>query len=193
VRPATLAALATLLLAPIARAGEAVRRRFDVPGRGTLDLVVPEGWRASWESLPNEAAVLQMKPPEAAGKGFAVLLKPMSIRDDPEKVPDLVAEALARETGKGMLDGAVEKELLVEEIRGPDAVLYCTTLADRKLAGKKPGPDDWTHVTHCGVAVGALLVSALVLEDGADGPGRRAAIGMLKTARHVPVPRDGGR
>jgi len=62
----------------------------------------------------------------------------------------------------------------------------------QEASSRSPGAAEWSHVTRCGVTVGGLLLGVTILDDGKDGSGRRAALDMVRIARHAkPPPADG--
>lgn len=173
-------------LAP-ARPGWAIRA-LEVPGHGRLVLSLPPGWSVS-EPDEGEAGVPAVKL-RKEGARFLALLTPLWNPGEPESPQaradsaQLFAELARREA----LAGSVEREIPLEELRGPGVRGSYFSATDRSLVGREQGPEDYRHVLQGAAAVGPVILAFSLLDDG-PGPWRGDLLEVVRTARHVP---DGG-
>lgn len=194
-RAGALAALAALVACAAHRerapggAGAPVRRAFEVPGRGALELALPPGWTAEVRDAANDEPdparrTLQLTAP--AG-GFLAVLTPWWNPAQPEAIAARADDArlLAELARRSALPGAVEREIPLEELVGEGVHGFWFVATDRELAGREPGPDEYRHALQGAAAVGPLIV-AFTLLDQAPGPQRAQLLEMLRGARHLP-------
>ena len=172
--------------APPAAAG-AVRRAFEVPGRGALEIAVPPGWIA--EATPGDGA--ELAPPtvrlSAPGAAFVATLAPWWDPAEPEDVSARVeaARLLAEIVRHGALAGAVEPELPLHEVIGEGVHGFWFVSTDRALVGRDPGPDEFRHLLRGAAATGPFLLGFTLLDQG-PGPHRALLLDVVRGARHVP-------
>ncbi len=160
-------------------AQEPVARQYPVPGHGALALPVPEDWRVSVKPLDKPAAlVLRFDP--ASGSDFIVQATavPLSLEQSAGMTPEQIRQSV-RDGATKPLGEAVERDVVVEELRGPQAAGYYYSLTART-----PAPDGYRHLTQGTLVAGGLMMIFTILHRNADAPEKAAAIRMLAGATH---------
>jgi len=89
------------------------------------------------------------------------------------------------EIGRGVLKGAVEKDLPIEPIEGPELSGFLFSLTDRTIKEGKPKAGEYRYMTQGAGRLGDLLVTFTILTHRSDEPGRDQALEMLKGTRRV--------
>jgi hypothetical protein len=172
---------------PVAPAEAApVRRAFEVPGRGALELALPPGWTAEVRAGDGEAPAPPTIRLSAPGGGFVAMLTPWWNPGEPEAIPARVdaARLLADIARRSALSGSVEGELPLEELVADGVHGFWFASTDRALVGREPGPDEFRHLLQGAAAVGPLVL-AFTLLDQAPGPQRAQLLEVVRGARHV--------
>lgn len=149
-------------------------RSYAVPGDGALVLAVPRHWQQSVrQGSGGRPPTITLLP--AAGDEFRVLISPW--RPPAKTAPDKLREIVERQ-GQGALVQAVEKTLVLEDLKGPEALGYFYSLTD-----KAPKPGEYEYLTQGMATVGELVLTFTILTRSRQAPERGAALEMLKTAR----------
>lgn len=157
--------IAAALLGPVAGQlahAQPAPQRFPVPGHGSLQLQVPNDWRAASKSLDKPASVLLRIRP-AAGDAFPVQVTALWL--DPEKRARKTPEQLKQDVEKsaaGPLQRSVEKDLRLEALRGAQALGYYYS-----LTGREPAPAEkarllqmFANATHAASATAAARTAS---------------------------------
>jgi hypothetical protein len=166
-----------------------VRRAFEVPGRGVLELGLPPGWIAEVQAAVADAP--EPAPPtlrlSAPGGAFVAILTPWWNPGEPEAIPARAdsARLLAELARRSALAGSLERELPLEELRGDGVQGFWFASTDRALVDRAPGPDEYRHLLQGAAAVGPLVVAFTLLDQG-PGPHRGQLLEVVRGARHVP-------
>ena len=160
-------------------------RSMAVSGHGRLVVALPPGWVAT-EGREGEASLLSLRLTKP-GARFLVLLTPLWNPGEPEAPQGRADTAmLFAELGRRRaLAGSVEQELSLEELEGPGVRGAYFSATDRELVGREPGPDEYRHVLQGAAAVGPVIVTFTLLDDG-PGPWRAELLDVVRTARHAP-------
>jgi hypothetical protein len=178
------AACATTRPAPAGPpAGEATLA-VDTGGLGLLVVPLPAGWRATLAPVePGTPPSIRLDPPS----GHRILaLTPLH---DPEAPvgqparPEAVRKLaeLAREKGK---ETAAEPEVPLVELGGGATGWYYVATDKELLDGtKERTPDEYLVLVQGAVGVGPMVVVFTLLDDDA-GPGRQAALDLVRRLRH---------
>ncbi len=182
-----LAALAlTGLFGPLRAQDQASTQRFPVPGRGSLQLNVPKEWRAISKSLDEPASVLLRIRP-AAGEAFLVQVTAVWL--EPAKLAGKTEEQLKADVRRGtekLLTQAVEKEAVIEELRGAQALGYHYSLTDRA-----PGPGEYKYMTQGMFVTGELLTIFTILYHDPALPEKGKVLQMFAGATYMKAPKKG--
>src|SRR5262245_9833673 len=161
------------LLGPLG-AQEEVSLRFTVPGRGALQLNVPREWRAISKPLDEPASViLRFRP--ATGEAFLVQVTAVWL--DPPKLAKNTPEKLkadVRGTADRLLSQAVEKEPVIEELRGAQTLGYHYSLTDRA-----PKPGEYKYLAQGIFVTGELLTIFTILYHDPALPEKAQALRMF--------------
>jgi len=159
---------------------DSLERAFAVPGHGTLRLEVPAMWQTTLSDTGKGGPpTIQFAP--ISGGGFLLLVTPMGLaptegsRQDPE-----ANRRLVEEWGAENLERAVEEDLPIFPIEGPQASGY-----GAKLTDSDPGPDEYLMVTFGAVAAGDLRVVFTILTHRADDPAIERGLAMIRGARQT--------
>jgi len=158
--------------------GNSSTRSYDIPNGGTLELFVPANWKDSVRQRPGGG------PPtiaftSAVGTEFQVLVTALWKANEPESFAPSKIRAFVESSGRKLLRQAVEEKLVVQELRGPEALGYFYSLTDRA-----PARNEYKHTTQGSIGLGNLMLTFTILSNKKDGVEHRAALDMLKAARH---------
>ena len=179
---AAITMLLGLLCLPVCARGQqdSLERAFAVPGHGTLRLEVPAMWQTTLSDTPEGGPpTIQFAP--ISGGGFLVLVTPMGLAPAEESRHDPAANRqVVEEWGAENLEGAVEEDLPIFPIEGPQASGYGARLTD-----SNPGPDEFLMVTFGAVTTGGLRVVFTILTHSADHPAIEQGLAMIRGARHT--------
>ena len=153
---------------------------FALPQHGTLLLKMPSAWKQTVRRPPNNLPPTITFAPYQ-GDDFKVLITTIwSPRKDPsfnksDKVKSLIDNDL-----KGMLPGAIEKEVALQEFKSIDGTGYYFLVTDRA-----PKPGEYPYAVRAGIGVGDLLLSVTVLSRSKDSEGITATIKALQEAKQI--------
>ena len=155
-------------------------QRFEVPGHGSLQLDVPKAWRALSKSMADPASVLlRIRPTE----GEAFLVQVTAVWLDQEKLAKRTAESLKADVGRSaerLLKQAVEKEAVIEELRGAQTLGYHYSLTDRA-----PKPGEHKYLTQGILVTGELLVIFTILHHDPRLPEKAQVLRMFAAATYT--------
>ena len=148
-----------------------------VPGRGEVALLVPSGWGQSRDSgAPGGAPTLSLAPQSGPTFSVMVTVFPAGVHEgaiDPTPIRAFVGEA-----AKEAQSQAVEKKLLVLELKGSGGRGFYFTATDRA-----PAPGEWKYLTQGAIGIGsAMLVFTILTNDGQEAVSA-AALDMVRRAR----------
>ncbi len=179
-------ALFLLACASCAVAGDSKARGYQVAGHGELLFIVPDGWQDEIKPAENGVPPTIVFHP-AGGNAFKVMVTPIALPSS--EAPDLgKLRASVEQTRAQVAPQAVEKDIVVHELRGAEAAGYYFTATD-KSAGS--GPDDYRVMTPAEVFVGRVLLVTTVFYNDDSGKVRERAIAMLTSAQFKPADQGG--
>jgi hypothetical protein len=170
---------ALLMLPLLVLAAEATSvRTYSLPGHGILELKVPSSWKESVSRPPGDLPPT-LEFSRASGNEFDVQITPIwSPTGDPDLNRPEVIRALVEKMGRKQLDQAVESEIKLKEIKGPQSQGYFFTLTDRA-----PAEGEWKHLTAGAAGVGKLLLSFTILTNSLEAGELDRALRMIKSSR----------
>lgn len=177
---AAAAAIALCVLPALAAQDEATVRQYSVPGHGSLQLNVPKAWRVATKSLDDPASVLLRLGP---GAGNAFHVQVTSLWLDAGKLAAKTPEQLRQDverSGEKPLQQAVEKRLVVEELRGDQALGYYYSLTDRA-----PKAGEYKYLTQGIFVTGELLTIFTLLYHDANLAEKAQVLRMFASATHL--------
>jgi hypothetical protein len=155
------------------------RRSYDILNGGTLELSVPANWKDSVRQRAGGGPTIAFAP--VAGTGFQVFITPLQSADDePSPLALSAIRATVESSGQRLLSQAVEKKLVIKELRGPEVVGYFYSLTD-----KTPRANEYKYMIQGVVRLGNLKLTFTILSNVKDGLEQRTALDVLKTARHT--------
>lgn len=172
--------LSLLFFAPFAVAEETTTRTYRLPDHGSIQLQVPRSWKEELRQPPRGLPPTIVFTP-TTGASFQILLTPIFSVHEGMTLPTPSQLRMnverAAENAKGQ---ALEKTILVEELKGPSAIGYYFSATDRA-----PRPGEYKYMTQGMLRVGELAPTFTVLSN--DGAGNIVAqsLSMLKGAAHV--------
>ena len=158
-------------------------RSFDLAVGGRFEIDVPEGWTVAVGGA-DEEVVPWLTITAPAAKETVLELTLARITSKTRTTLEMVrmgTEAMAADLKKI----SVEKELPLQEIKGPSCTGLYVTATDRTV--DKPTPDNFKYIAKGGLVAGGELVMFNVLTNSPDGPGRKQALDIARSARHVPA------
>ena len=156
------------------------RRSFTLPQHGTLILSVPSTWKNIVRQPPGDLPPTITLSPDK-GDEFKVLITPLwSPKKDPTfNKPDKVRSLIDNDL-RGMLPGAVEQQVVIQEFKGVYGTGYYFLVTD-----KAPKPGEYPYAVLAGVGVGDLLLSVTVLSRLKNSEGITSTIKALQEARQM--------
>jgi hypothetical protein len=169
-----------LPLASIATEQNASRiesRTFALPQHGALVLGVPNSWKQNVSQSSGDLPPTITLAPEK-GDEFEVLITPLwsPKKDATFNKPDKVRKLIESEL-RGMLAGALEQSVVIQEFKGVYGTGYYFLVTDRA-----PKPGEYPYVVRAGVGVGDLLLSVTVLSRSKNTIGITSTIKALQEA-----------
>jgi hypothetical protein len=144
-----------------------------VLARGGLEWRLPPGWREVEAPREASGAVTVRLGPVEGGPRFELLLTVL-----PAGRRRIDTRALATAQGRRVLQVAVEKELLLRELRSDGGGGHYFALTDRA-----PGPGEFRHMLQGVAAWGARQVTFTLLSDEGESALREAALELLRGTR----------
>jgi hypothetical protein len=159
-------------------------RRFSIPGRGSLILSVPQGWRVASNSLAEPPAVsIKMGP--SSGDAFSVQVSSVFI--DPAQAPSLSLASLKdrmQKTAEAALPRAVEKEAKLVEVRGKEAEGYYFSLTDKESTS---ATGDYKYMTQGSFQTGRVVTVFTLLQHDPSRAEKDLALRMFAEAAYSPT------
>lgn len=175
--------VAILCIVPSTGLVAAKPRSFDIKAGGRFEIDVPEGWTVAIGGADEEVVPwLTVRAP--AGKETALELTLARITNKSHGPMETVrrgTEAMAADLKKI----SVENELPMQEIKGANCTGLYVTATDRTV--DKPTPDNFKYITQGGLVAGREFVMFNLLTNFPDGPERKKAFDIVRSARHVPA------
>ena len=175
-----LTAICLLFASSLASAEELATRNYPLPGHGSIQLQVPVSWRGEVRQPPGELPPTIRFTMEDSSL-FMVLLTPMFKVNDEMVLPspEGMREHLQR-TAQAASQQAVEKNILIRELKGPSVAGYYFFATDRA-----PGPGEYKYMTQGMFRIGELAPMFTILSNDGAEAAVTDALSMLKNAEHV--------
>lgn len=174
-------ALLTIALTPFAGAQLAREvREYAVPSHGKLSLSVPGGLKEFSKPLPEPASVLLRFRPET---GDAFYVQVTSLWLDAAKLAKATPESVkanVTSSADDPLRHAVEKELVLKELRGAETRGFYYSLTDRA-----PGPGEYRYMSQGAFVTGELMTAFTILHREPVCPEKDMMLQMFAAARYV--------
>jgi hypothetical protein len=166
---------------PDAAAGTDQSRTYRVPGRGTVVLDLPSGWRDSVRQPPQGLPpTIEFAP--ASGSDFSVLITILWKQSGGATTPEEIRKVVEA-SGTEALSGSVEKELKLQPLDGAEFAGLYYSLTDRTIKEGKRKEGEWRCMAQGSGSLGDLALTFTILTHSADAPERSLALAMLKGAR----------
>jgi len=155
--------------------------RLEIPV-GALELPLPAAWTVAEGEAGSGPPTFRITAPEG---GFVLLVTPMWNPNQPsERADPDAARRIAERARLQALEGAAERDLVLEALNGDGVQGWWFQATDRKLVGKPVPEDEFLNVMQGALATGRLVVAFTLLDD-APGPHRAAVLAALEHARDV--------
>lgn len=162
-------------VATVAVRGVSSVRSYQFHDYGAIEVTVLKSWKDSVRQTAGGPPTISFSP--STGREFQVLIT--MIKQAKEETSDLKrVRAFVERSGRELLNSSVEKKLIVEELRGPEAVGYFYFLTD-----KAPKSEERKYMTQGAVVLSDIMLTFTVLSNEKDGAEHLAALNMLKLAR----------
>ena len=169
------AVLVLLLCLGAANAKDAAVRTYALPNHGTLELKAPAGWQDMIERTGEQPPTITFTP--TSGASFQVLVTPMwPQRGKPAPSGDEM-KAMVQRGAEGAAQQAVEKSIVVKELKGAMSNGYYFSATDRA-----PKPGEYKYLTQGMTAVGDLRVGFTILTNDGQAAVVKDALAMLAGA-----------
>jgi hypothetical protein len=153
---------------------------YPVPSHGKLSLSVPGDLRDFSQTLSDPASVLLRFRPRS-GDAFYVQVTTLWLdskklaNSTPESIRDVVKSSAAEP-----LRHAVEKELLIKDLRGAETRGYYYSLTDRA-----PGPGEYKYMSQGSFLTGELMTVFTILYREPVCPEKELVLQMFADAKYV--------
>ena len=174
-------AIFLVLFAPsLAAAGGLEARSYPLPGHGSIQLQVPASWQGEIRQPPGELPPTIRFTMEDRSL-FMLLLTPMFKVNDEMILPspEGMREHLQRAV-EAASQQAVEKNILIKELKGPSVTGYYFFATDRA-----PGPGEYKYMTQGLFRIGELAPMFTILSNDGAEAAVADALSMLENALHV--------
>lgn len=177
---ATGAALLALLSTGVASGqGPSAALPYAIPGHGSLRLSVPTGWRVSSKALTQPPS-LNLRFGPSSGDSFS--LQVTAVWLDADKLANTTQASLkatASRSAEGPLRQAVEKTVVIQDLRGAQSAGFYFSLTDRA-----PPPSEYKYLTQGTYLTGEVMVVFTLLHREMPSPEKEQAIRMLTDSTH---------
>jgi hypothetical protein len=177
--------LPVVLLTGVALA-DAPAQHFVLPGHGSLDLAVPDSWRATLHQPPDRLPPTVTLVP-GSGEPFQILITvvwpipPRTQLSNLAEIREEVAGAASQASPE-----SVEKVLPLKELKGGGNQGYFFRATDRA-----PKPGEFKYLTQGIMRAGEVNLAFTILTNDSGEPVVAAALDMLRTAaQHADGPND---
>jgi len=172
-------ACAAILVAGYAVASEAGLRRYELPNRDTLELMLPAGWVDHVEQ-PAGGGPPTIEITISEGGARQVYVTPEWADPTAKEVRELPAlrEAI-RDAAERARPEAVETFLEVRPLNGANGIGYYFAATDRN-----PGPDEFKFMSQGALQVGTLTLWFTILTNEGQDTVAVEAFTMLQSAVH---------
>jgi hypothetical protein len=175
--------LATLLIASIGSSAEqkAIRKKYPIPDRGTLELNVPTLWRGEvHKPRENMPPTIIFNP--SKGNDFQVMISVLwgKTGDQGFNSPDK-ARTIVEKDGQKLLPNTAEGKIVLQEIKGVSHSGYYFSVTD-----KAPNPGEYRYMTRGAIGVGNLLLNFTILYRVRDSQAVQDALSVLREAKQSP-------
>lgn len=153
-------------------------KRYALADRGYITLSVPSGW-IDQVRRPNSQLPPTIVFRPASGAAFEVLVTPIwpARGDIPRITPEALRETVRRASEEARSQ-AVETELKLEDIRGPEAFGTYFSATDRA-----PKPGEYKYLTQGMLSLAELRVTFTILTNDGGASTVANALEMLRTAK----------
>jgi hypothetical protein len=153
---------------------------YIVPNHGSLRLSIPVAWTVESRAMADPATLFLHIAP-AKGKVFDAQLTVVWLTPAIQAVttPESI-QANTERTGNGVLLQAVEKALMLQELRGPESVGTYYALTDRK-----PAPGEFKYIMQGSFRTGELLSAFTIHSSNPSSAEVKQLLRMLTDATHV--------
>jgi hypothetical protein len=163
-----------------ATAAVASEHAYPLQNHTGLVLPVPDGWNEEIKSARADVPTSLFFTPES-GPSFAVAVTPIVTMKDGSNIPSAEAiRGLVSASAQRLAPRAVEKQLAIKELIGPSCRGYYFFATDRA-----PAPGEWKYLTQGIARVGGIDVAFDILTNDGQEAVARAALEMIRHARHV--------
>ncbi len=169
-----------LCIASIASAEETSIRKYPLPGHGSLELAVPISWKEQVRRPPADLPpTISFSP--SAGNEFLISVTAFWHAKGEEgfNSDEKVKQAVDKQW-RAIAPSAVEKEMVLQRIKGRDAYGYYFTATD-----KAPKPGEWEYLTHAEAGTGDLQVFTTILTHRKDSEAINDVVEMIRNMRQV--------
>lgn len=159
-----------------------VRKAIRVPGSGTLQFPIPDGWKViSATALTGEPIVVQLGPPQKTAPPFAV-----QIRIQASSEAEIFSQKALRRSVKGVRDAmavsATRRDLPVQELRGASLKGYYFSATDRRSTPA----GGWRYMTYGSALLDDLVVTFSVYSNRSGEDQVPAMLDLMKRMTHEP-------
>lgn len=155
---------------------------FDLQDHGRLTLAIPAGWTSELKRSANQLPpTLRLTAGAGAGAAEVLItpvwpLPPANVTMDEATLRAKVSEA-AKQTESRSTEGT----LVIREISNTGGRGFYYAATDRA-----PKPGEYRYLTQGMIPVNDIALAFTVLSNDKDGATARAALDLLKSARHRP-------
>ena len=152
---------------------------FSIPGHGSLQFKVPDGWQTQSRPLADPASVsLHFVP----ANGDAFDLQVTAVWLDREKRSKETPESLkatVQRAATELLPHSIEKTATLHDLRGPQSLGFYYALTDNN-----PGPGEFTNLTQGVFLTGEILSTFTILHRTPASPEVDQALQAFTQATH---------
>ncbi|MCL5037786.1 MAG: hypothetical protein M1269_11820 [Chloroflexi bacterium] len=171
------AAAGTADLLPAIEDDSSLYRSYEMPGHVILQFIVPPDWKELIRGSRWGPPTIELYPRDS--NDFLVVLDITLTKKSGENYNNpAVIRKKVEEEGNKLLEISVEKSLVIQELKGTEAIGYYYSITD-----KAPKPGEYTYMTQGRIDTLDFQVSFSIFFKDRSAPYENEALEMLKTAR----------
>lgn len=159
-------------------AEKAAFRRYQLPGHGFLEALVPLSWQDEVRQRVIGLPPTIVLHPYESGELLVMITPVWSAKRERGFNSDKKLQEVINAEREQLIAGAAEEEIIIEKIEGPKASGYYFIATD-----KAPKPGQWEFTIRAVMATGELLVGVTVLGHDKESDEVKDALELIRSLR----------
>lgn len=150
------------------------------PAYGRIKFKIPKSWKSECRKLSTEKVETIIFEPRS-GKSFKLMIDPLC--DTKTKLISKNKEIIrgqVKKLGNKIISSAVEKELIIKDLVGNEAVGFYFSLTD-----KAPKPGEWRCLTQGRIGIGEYILHFTLFTQSLSDDAIKDAFEMLVATKYI--------